>query len=122
MFPVNNRIQIASHVAVDDFELGEKAKNAINDFVEITADARPDDSAIKLHSGMYYHCIDVFSPEIGDIRLQFLTAGIESKSVSIEIILFLFSRDNIPFNFLLVNSTLSLENMRTDSSNRTPRA
>lgn len=81
VFPINNRIQIANRATVDDYELGAMAKNEINDYVEITADTRPEDPAIKLHSGMYYHCNDVFSPEIGDIRLQFLTAGIESKSV-----------------------------------------
>lgn len=106
---MNNRVQVASHVAVDDFELGENAKSAINDYVEITADTRPDDPAIKLHSGMYYHC-DVFGPEIGDIRLQFLTAGIESKSVSG---IYQFYKGNsiivrMSFDF---SSTQSLENI-----------
>lgn len=82
-FPIKNRIQIANHVLVGGYELGEAAKDEINNYIEITSDTRPEDPAIKLHSGIYYHCNDVFNPEIGDIRLQFLTAGIEGNFVRI---------------------------------------
>lgn len=81
-FPIKNHIQVARHAYIGKYELGKAAKNEINDFIEITSDTRPEDPAIKLHSGLYYHCNDVFSPEIGDIRLQFLTAGIEENFVS----------------------------------------
>lgn len=81
-FPIKNRIQIANHVTIGNFELGTVAKSEISNFIEITSDTRPDDPAIKLHSGLYYHCNDVFNPEIGDIRLQFSTAGVEGNFVS----------------------------------------
>lgn len=72
-FPIKNRVLTASHVFIGDFELGLEAKNEIDNYIEITSDTRPEDSAIKLHSGLYYHCNDVFNPEVGDIRLRFLT-------------------------------------------------
>lgn len=81
--PIKNRIQIANRVKIGDFELGDAAKSDISDFIEITSDTRPEDPAIKLHSGLYYHCNDVFNPEIGDIRLQFSTAGVEGNFVSV---------------------------------------
>lgn len=80
-FPIKNRIQIAAHVNIGNFELGVAAKSEITNFIDITSDTRPDDPSIKLHSGLYYHCNDVFHPEIGDIRLQFTTAGIEGNYV-----------------------------------------
>lgn len=82
-FPIENRIQTANRVQIGGFEIGVDAKAEINNYIEITSDTRPEDPAIKLHSGLYYHSNDVFNPEIGDIRLQFLTAGIEGNFVSI---------------------------------------
>lgn len=81
-FPIKTHVHTASHVYVGKFELGKAAKKEITDYIEVTSDTRPDDPAIKLHSGLYYHCNDVFNPEIGDIRLRFLTAGIEGNFVS----------------------------------------
>lgn len=80
-FPIKNRILTANHVLIGNYELSAEAKSKIDNYIEITSDTRPEDPAIKLHSGLYYHCNDVFSPEIGDIRLQFLTAGIEGNFV-----------------------------------------
>lgn len=80
-FPIKNRIQIAPHVHIGKYELGKEAKLEINNYIEITSDTRPEDSSIKMHSGFYYYCDDVFNPEIGDVRLQFLTAGIEGSEV-----------------------------------------
>ena len=82
-FPIKNRVQTANHVLIGNYELGEEAKSKIDNYIEITSDTRPEDPSIKLHSGLYYHCNDVFNPEIGDIRLQFLTAGIEGNFVRI---------------------------------------
>lgn len=82
VFPLENRVQIAPHVNIGNFELGHGVKSEINNFIDITSDTRPEDPSVKLHSGLYYHCSDVFSPEIGDIRLQFTTAGIEGNYVS----------------------------------------
>lgn len=90
-FPIKNLIQTANHVLIGHYELGNEAKSQINNYIEITSDTRPEDPAIKLHSGLYYHCNDVFSPEIGDIRLQFLTAGIEGNFVCTRIFILLTS-------------------------------
>lgn len=82
-FPIRNRIQVANNVMIGTFKLSNPVKTEITDYIEITSDTRPEDPSIKLHSGLYYHCVDVFNPEIGDIRLQFLTAGIEGNFVRI---------------------------------------
>lgn len=82
-FPIRNRIQIANNVWIGTFKLSDAVKVEIQNYIEITSDTRPEDPSIKLHSGLYYHCNDVFNPEIGDIRLQFLTAGIEGNFVRI---------------------------------------
>lgn len=82
-FPIRNRIQVANNVMIGTFKLSDVVKKEINDYIEITSDTRPDDPSIKLHSGLYYHCADLFNPEIGDIRLQFLTAGVEGNFVCI---------------------------------------
>lgn len=82
-FPIRNRIQVANNVMIGTFKLSDTVKREINNYIEITSDTRPEDPSIKLHSGLYYHCADVFNPEIGDIRLQFLTAGVEGNFVCI---------------------------------------
>lgn len=82
-FPIKNRVQTANHVFIGNYELGEEAKSQIKDYIDITSDTRPEDPSVKLHSGLYYHCNNVFSPEIGDIRLQFRTAGVEGNFVRI---------------------------------------
>lgn len=33
--------------------------------------------------GIYYHCVDIWNPEVGDIRVQFYYAGLNSEPVSI---------------------------------------
>lgn len=83
IFPIENRIQIAAHVNIGNFELGKDVKTEIDDFIDVTSDTRPADLSIKLHSGLYYHCTDIFNPEIGDIRLEFTMAGIEGNYVRI---------------------------------------
>lgn len=85
-FPIRNRIQVANNVMIGSFRLSDTVKSEISNYFEITSDTRPEDPSIKLHSGLYYHCADVFNPEIGDIRLQFLTAGVESNFVCIFVI------------------------------------
>lgn len=81
-FPIESRIQMAEHANIGFFELGPEIKERFTKFIEITSDTRPDDSSVKLHSGMYYHCNDVFNPEVGDIRLLFSLAGLEGNRVS----------------------------------------
>lgn len=98
-FPIRNRIQVANNVMIGTFKLSDVVKKEINDYIEITSDTRPDDPSIKLHSGLYYHCADLFNPEIGDIRLQFLTAGVEGNFVCI----YALSAFYILFHFVSLN-------------------
>ncbi|XP_018331338.1 transmembrane protein 43 homolog isoform X2 [Agrilus planipennis] len=60
-------------------ELKQKFVN----YEEVTGDERPERSDIKLHMGIYYHCDDVWNPEVGDIRVQFYYAGLIGEEVSI---------------------------------------
>lgn len=82
-FPIQAKTQIAEHVRIGEYELNEAIKTSFTNFVLITSDTRPDISGVKLHSGFYYHCDDVHEPKLGDIRLQFLLAGLESTTYSL---------------------------------------
>lgn len=78
-FPMNSKTSIAEHVFIGNFELSLEAKERINNYIEVTSDTRPDDPAVKMHSGRYYHCDDVFNPRIGDLRIQFSIAGVAGE-------------------------------------------
>lgn len=84
-FPMESRIYTAEHVTIGDYELGDELKERFNEFQEVTSDTRPDDVLVKLHSGLYYHCVDIFNPEVGDIRIQFSFAGLQGEVVWINV-------------------------------------
>lgn len=75
-FAIKSHVHVSEHVKVGPLELGSIAKNRFNNFIEITSDERPERSDIKLHSGMYYHCLNVWYPDVGDLRIQFSYAGL----------------------------------------------
>lgn len=79
--PVESRIQLADHVHIGRYELGAAVKEKIANWVDFTSDTRPDDPSVKLHSGFYYHCNDVWQPEVGDVRIMFSFAGLEGSKV-----------------------------------------
>lgn len=78
-FPIESRVQVADHVQLGAYELGDEIKARMAYFVDITSDSRPEEADVKLHSGLYYHCNDVWNPEVGDIRIQFSFAAIEGS-------------------------------------------
>lgn len=73
--------KLAEHVSIGYYELGSAVKSKVTRFIELTSDSRPEDPSVKLHSGLYYHCNDVFTPEVGDLRIQFSFSGLEGTVV-----------------------------------------
>lgn len=82
-FPLESKIHVADNVIIGHYEMGMDVKEKITGFVELTSDTRPEDSSIKLHSGLYYHCDDIWNPVIGDIRVQFSYSGLENEMYTV---------------------------------------
>lgn len=80
-FPMDTKIYVSERVHIGQYELGDALKDRFKKFIDITSDTRPEDPSVKLHSGLYYHCNDIWNPEIGDIRIQFSYAGLEGSRV-----------------------------------------
>lgn len=80
--PLKTHTYISPFVRVGHLALGHEIKEKFTDYVEVTSDERPERKDIKLHMGIYYHCDDVWNPEVGDIRVQFYYAGLNGESVS----------------------------------------
>lgn len=73
--PLKTHTYTASVAKIGHILLGPEVKHLFTEFVEMTSDERPERRDIKLHLGIYYHCNDVWNPEVGDIRIQFYHAG-----------------------------------------------
>lgn len=81
--PLKTHTYISPLVRVGQLSLGSEVKEKFVDYVEVTSDERPERRDIKLHMGIYYHCDDVWNPEVGDIRVQFYYAGLTGEPVRI---------------------------------------
>ncbi|XP_065156546.1 transmembrane protein 43 homolog [Atheta coriaria] len=80
---LKSHIYISPSVRVGELTIGSEIKDKFNDYQEMTSDERPDRRDIKLHLGIYYHSHDVWKPEVGDIRVQFYSAGHNGDPVTI---------------------------------------
>ncbi|XP_058464419.1 transmembrane protein 43 homolog [Malaya genurostris] len=78
-FPLDSKIHVSERVHIGQYELGEALKDRFSNFIDVTSDTRPEDPSVKLHGGLYYHCNDIWNPEVGDIRIQFAYAGLEGS-------------------------------------------
>lgn len=81
--PTEGKIMVAEKVFIGPFEICEEAKDKFNSWIDVTSDTKPEDFFIKMHSGAYYHCEDLFDPQIGDIRVRFQLAGLEGDFYTI---------------------------------------
>ncbi|KAG5896399.1 hypothetical protein JTB14_009604 [Gonioctena quinquepunctata] len=81
--PLKTVTYVSSEVNLGQLVVGDHIKQKFDDFVEVTSDERPDRKDVKLHMGIYYHCDDIWNPEVGDIRVQFYYAGATGEAVTI---------------------------------------
>ncbi|XP_023027107.1 transmembrane protein 43 [Leptinotarsa decemlineata] len=81
--PLKTITYLASDVRLGQLQVGNDIIEKFNDFIEVTSDERPERRDVKLHMGIYYHCDDIWNPQVGDIRVQFYYAGASGEAVTI---------------------------------------
>ncbi|KAG8282212.1 Transmembrane protein 43 [Homalodisca vitripennis] len=82
-FPVESGVTVSDVVRVGSHTLSGELKEHFSTFTLLTSDQRPERRDIKMHSGLYYHSFDVWSPEVGDTRVQLSYAGAADDLVTI---------------------------------------
>ena len=65
-WPVNSSLQTNSRVKIEGFLLGSDLKEKFSEFKPFTSDSRPVAAGVKIYAGLYYHCRNVWQPEVGD--------------------------------------------------------
>ncbi|KAB0798694.1 hypothetical protein PPYR_09687 [Photinus pyralis] len=81
--PLKSVVHVSPSVRIGQHTLGSELKEKFTNYIEVSGDERPERRDIKLHLGLYYHCNDVWNPEVGDVRVQFYYAGISGEVVSV---------------------------------------
>eukprot|EP00092_Neocalanus_flemingeri_P003678 GFUD01003952.1.p1 GENE.GFUD01003952.1~~GFUD01003952.1.p1 ORF type:complete len:406 (+),score=125.46 GFUD01003952.1:100-1317(+) len=74
-WPANSSLLTNSRVKIGGFLLGTDAKEKFSEFKPFTSDSRPHSAGVKIYAGLYYHCRNVWEPEVGEHRVQFSYAG-----------------------------------------------
>jgi hypothetical protein len=73
-------------VKIGNYLLSPEILETFTKFEPFSGDEEPSGGDVKLHAGMYYHTSDIFSPRVGDLRVQFYYAGHASTSVSLAVV------------------------------------
>lgn len=81
---LKTKTYVSEHVNVGAYYFSDALKDLFTEFELITSDERPESKDIKLHSGLYYHCQDVWNPRVGDTRVQFSYSGMADQVVRVE--------------------------------------
>lgn len=81
--PVASLIQTAETAQVGVYQLSPAIKERFTDYSAFSGDDQPESDEIKLHAGVYYLTRDIYSPEVGDLRVQFYFAGHIGESISV---------------------------------------
>jgi len=74
-WPANSSLVTNSRVKIGGFLLGSELKQKFTDFKPFTSDFKPANADFKIYAGLYYHSNNLWSPEVGDYRVQFSYAG-----------------------------------------------
>jgi len=82
-FTLKSQVQINERASVGNYQLDSNLKDKFTDYIEVASDERPERKDIKLHAGLYYHSLDVWNPEIGDIRVQISYAGQQGETITV---------------------------------------
>lgn len=79
---VESKVYVAENVYVGEFSLSEGLKARISNFHQLSLDNHnlPTEKNVKLFDGMAYHSLDPTHPQIGDVRIKFMYAGISGKT------------------------------------------
>ncbi|KAK9879753.1 hypothetical protein WA026_006816 [Henosepilachna vigintioctopunctata] len=81
--PLETHIYVAPFVRIGQIILGNHIKEKFTNYVEVASDGTPDNKNIKFHLGIYYHCENIWEPEVGNIRIQFYYAGMSGDPITI---------------------------------------
>jgi len=82
-WPANSSLVTNVRVKVGGFLLGTDLKGKFTDFKPFTSDFKPAHAEFKIYAGLYYHSDNLWSPEVGDYRVQFSYAGRHGDEVTV---------------------------------------